>query len=97
MRVRYSPRAIGDLEGIADYLATRSRQGMRAVESSIRATVALLGEFPRSGRVLEQRPQVRVIPVARFPYLIFYTVTDGMVVILHIRHGARRPIDPDEL
>jgi plasmid stabilization system protein ParE len=41
VKVRYSPRAVADLGGIADYLIARSPQGARAVEAAIRTTVAL--------------------------------------------------------
>jgi toxin ParE1/3/4 len=97
MKVRYRPRAIADLIGIADYLSERSPAGARAVEARIRMSVELLRQFPESGRVIEQRSQVRVMPIVRYPYLVFYTVTEEELVILHIRHGARETIDPDEL
>jgi len=38
-----------------------------------------------------------VLPVLRYPYLIFYTVTNEAVVVLHIRHAARAPADPQSL
>ena len=72
MRITYSPRAIADLGEVASYLIARSPSGARAVEKRIRKTVALLAQFPGAGRVLEQRPAVRVIPLGRYPYLIFY-------------------------
>ncbi len=97
MNVRYSPRAISDIERMAEYLADKSVVAPAIVGAAIESTVRLLGEFPKSGRVLEQRPKVRVIPLGRFPYLVFYTIHDGQVVILHIRHGARRSISHDEL
>lgn len=34
-------------------------------------------------------PDVRVIPVGRFPYLILYSIKDDGVVVLHVRHAAR--------
>lgn len=97
MRVRYSHRAVADLAAIADYLVERSPSGARAVEAAIRATVSLTADFPRCGRVVAQRPGVRVIPVTRYPYLVFYSVTEDTVVVLHIRHAARKPADPEEL
>jgi hypothetical protein len=39
--------------------------------------------------VCNERGDVRVIPVGRFPYRIFYTVSMDDVVILHVRHAAR--------
>jgi len=97
VRVRYSPRAAVDLAVIADYLTERSPQGAQAVERAIRTTIALIADFPGCGRALAQRRTVRVIPVTRYPFLIFYTVTEESVIVLHIRHAARRPVDPDDL
>ena len=35
---------------------------------------------------------VRRLPLGNYPYVIFYTVEADEVVILRIRHGARRPL-----
>jgi toxin ParE1/3/4 len=50
------------------------------------------------GRMTDQ-PGVRVLPVVRYPYLIFYTVVDESdeVRILRIRHGRRRPLAPGRI
>jgi plasmid stabilization system protein ParE len=40
---------------------------------------------------VEQRPGVRVVPLIRYPYKIFYRIADDTVRILHIRHTSRRP------
>jgi toxin ParE1/3/4 len=95
VRITYSPRAIADLGEVASYLIARSPSGARAVEKRIRKTVALLAQF--AGRVLEQRPAVRVIPLGRYPYLIFYSASEDELIILHVRHGARRPVGPESL
>jgi len=97
MKARYSPRATADIIAIADYLTERNRVAARAVEGAIRRAVDLLSEFPGSGRVLTQRSNVRVMPVVRYPYLIFYTANSNEVFILHVRHGARAPVKPEEL
>ena len=97
MKVRYSPRSVSDIEGIADYLKERSVRAPAAMESAIRTIVQLIAEFPNCGRAVEQRTGVRVIPLGRYPYLIFYTIQDETAVILHIRHGSRIPLVPDEL
>ncbi len=97
MKVRYSPRAIADLGDIADYLQPRSARGAAAVEAAIKATVRLIEEYPKCGRSVEQRPKVLVIPLGRYPYLIFYTIEGESAVILHVRHAARKPLEPGEL
>jgi hypothetical protein len=40
---------------------------------------------------LEQRPDVRMMPLVRYPYKIFYRILGDTIRILHIRHAARRP------
>lgn len=97
MRATYSPRAVADVIDIAAYLKVRSPAGARAVEQRIHRTVALLAEFPGAGRALQQRPQVRVLPLGRSPYLIFYTLSGEELTVLHIRHAARQPVDPERL
>jgi addiction module RelE/StbE family toxin len=96
MKVRYSPQAAADLAAIADYLTERSTSGAIAVERALRTTIALIADFPGSGRQVEQRAGVRVIPVTRYPYLIFYTVADNALVVLHVRHASRRPAGPGD-
>ena len=98
LKVRYSPRAIDDLAGIADCVRERSLpKGARSVERAIRSTVGLIGSHPGLGRALEQRPNVRVIPVTRYPYLVLFTKLNAYVLIVHIRHGARPEADPNEI
>ena len=55
------------------YLTEGSLQGALAVERRIREVINRLAEFPGMGRELTQRPGVRVMPLGRYPYLIFYT------------------------
>jgi plasmid stabilization system protein ParE len=44
-----------------------------------------------------REPGVRRIPAGRYPYLVYYTVEANEVVILHVRHGARRsPWEEDD-
>jgi plasmid stabilization system protein ParE len=97
MKTVYSPRAVSDLAAIADYLTERSLQGALVVERRIREVLDRLAEFPRMGRELTQRPGVRVMPLGRYPYLIFYTALENELLVLHIRHASRRPLEHDEL
>jgi plasmid stabilization system protein ParE len=97
VKLHYSSRATRDLAEIAEYLTARSPKGALSVERRIRKTIDLISEFPGAGRSLDQRPAVRVIPLGRYPYLVFYALRDDEVVIPHVRHGAREPVDPDRL
>ena len=96
MRARFSPRAISDLDSIREYLLTRSPQGAESVRLAIAETIALLEQFPHVGRE-STIANVRVIAVIRYGYLIYHKVSTDEVVILHIRHGARRTPEQEDV
>ena len=92
-RVRITLRALSDLEAILDYIAQESPlNAARMIERLLDAIDGL--EFmPYRFKVLAGAEEggIRSIPVR--PYLIRFRVEErtGIVRILHIRHGARRP------
>lgn len=90
MRVRYTPRARDDLQAIIDYLSNQSLQGAQNVKRSLDATIKLIGNFPDSGR-LAGEDGVRVLPLGRYPYLVYWIVEAGEAWIVHIRDGRRKP------
>ena len=92
MRVTYSPRSLRQLEDIHSYISERSPRAARAVIERIRRLCEKLGDMPGMGTPTDQ-PGVRVLPVVRYPYLIFYVIreADNEVRILRVRHGARQP------
>ena len=93
MNVEYSRRALADVESIAAYYWDHaSPRVARAIEVRIRAVVDRLRNAPESARrQVVGRKAVRVAPLVRYPFKIFYTVDTGTLTILHIRHSARRP------
>lgn len=96
LTIRFEANALSDLEEIRDYLVERSPSGAERVRLHIMETVERLSDFPFLGRSTDE-PKVRVLPLTRYPYLVFYSVLDSEVAVLHIRHSARAPIDPSSL
>jgi plasmid stabilization system protein ParE len=96
VKVLYSPRAARDLANVGEFLSERSPSGAVAVEHRIRTVVDLIARFPASGRRLEQRPSVSVMPLGNYPYRIFYMTSGEQVTILHIRHSSRKPAGPGD-
>ena len=90
MSVRYTRRARDDLAAILRYIDARSPQGARNVKRTIQKTIELIGQLPDSGR-RSGVAATRVLPVGRYPYLIYWSVEGGEAWIVHIRHAARRP------
>jgi len=93
MKVLWTEDALRDLDEIATYLRDNYPSVAPAVERRIRAVVAWIGRWPEGARRSTKRAGVRVFPVGRYPYRIFYRVTHDAVEILHIHHTARQPWD----
>jgi toxin ParE1/3/4 len=91
MKVRYSETALRELDEIFAYIYERNRSAAVAVVDRIERLSSLIGEVPLIGHLTDEEG-VRMMPVVRYPFLIFYAVSDiaDEVVILHIRHAARQ-------
>src|SRR5207302_3208854 len=94
-RIRLTQRALFDLEEIHANIAQDSPQNAASMIKKILDAIDLLEIFPHRTVVQRQTAKlkypVRSLPVR--PYVIYFRVIDdeGVVVIRHIRHGARRP------
>ena len=88
MRLRYTERAIADLEAIRAYVARHNPQASVAIGRRIRATVELLADFPGLGR--KRDDEVRVLPIVTDPYIVYYSVDapDDEVEILFDMEGG---------
>jgi plasmid stabilization system protein ParE len=92
MRIEYSGRAVADLRKIsADSRRAFGDRVAKALETRIRAVIEHISRDPLSAPQVEQRPGMRVAPLIRYPFKVFYHVFDDRIRILHIRHTARRP------
>jgi len=91
MNVRFTETAYADLGAIHAFIANENPVAATAVVNRIETTIRQLAQYPRIGPV-KYRGDVRMFPVRRSPYLIFYTMAEDEVVILTIRHSSRRPL-----
>jgi toxin ParE1/3/4 len=74
---------------VLDRLAERSPKGAASVRDRLVELVTLLEGHPHAGR-LTTRTGVRRLAATPYPYLIDYRVAEAEVVVLRLRHGARR-------
>jgi toxin ParE1/3/4 len=91
MKVEFSNRVLTDLREISAASQAYGDQVAAAVEARIREIIMHIAEYPEAAPRVEQRLGVRVIPLVRYPYKLFYRVFADRVRILHIRHTSRRP------
>ena len=92
MKVRYSSRALRQLDDFFVFIETDNPAAARRVMTRIQRSIDRLTQFPYSCRETE-RPGIRVMSIVRFPYLVFYRVDEAAqeVQILRVRHSARNP------
>ena len=90
MKVRYTQRALSDLDAIYIYLEQRVPFVAASVKHFIAERIAGLADFPLMAPESFD-PGVRELTVLRYPYKVYYEVVGEEVWILHIRDARRRP------
>jgi toxin ParE1/3/4 len=89
MKLRFTPRALENLDVISEYLRSKKPVGSRHVRAAIYETLRSLILFPRLGR-LQKAERVRKIVTRKYSYLIYYTIDADAeeIIILNIKHPA---------
>jgi len=89
MKVVYTDEALRDLDEILAFIASNYPTIFAAFVMRLAAVTERIGRWPESAQEVEQRAGVRVVPLIRYPYKLFYRITINAVEILHIHHAAR--------
>lgn len=89
MKVVYTTEALADLDGIFSYIANHHPAVSEAFQIRLHAVIARVSRWPESAQEVTERPGVRVVPLIRYPYKIFYQVSNDTIEILHVHHAAR--------
>jgi toxin ParE1/3/4 len=89
MKVVFSRGALADLDKVLTYIARNSPLGAERVHAGLLRAIQRVADHPLSAQAVEQRPEIRLLPLVRYPYVIYYEVRATKVTILRILHGAR--------
>jgi plasmid stabilization system protein ParE len=91
-RVEVSDRASGDIRGIYQYIAQHGPANPDSWMDGLEKVLELLEVFPeRCGLAPESRhATVEVRQTFYTGFRILFTLRDDVVIVLHVRHGARR-------
>src|SRR5262245_40903135 len=93
LRIVLHRRAESDLRDIQSYhLKEATARAAENVRAHLHRRIQRLADNPRMGRPTSD-PEIRILPPTRYQYRVYYTIGGDAVIILHIRHTARR--DPD--
>ena len=91
MKVEYSARATSDLRKAAMESLGFGQVAAASLEARFREIIAHVAEHLEAASPVLERPGIRVVPLIRYPYKIFYRVFEDRIRVLHIRHAPRRP------
>lgn len=92
MRVLWTEPALDGIARAYDYLYDFNPQAAMQVAANIREVGDGLGKFPYRGRPVPHTAMRDVMTA--YPYIIRYRISGDDVIILRVRHTARRPTDP---
>jgi toxin ParE1/3/4 len=91
VRLRLSRPAARQLDKVLTYIAAHNPQGARHVQERLQAVMDLLLLHPFAGHITARRG-IRRILANPYPYAVTYSVGQNEVIVLGIRHTARRPL-----
>ncbi len=87
MRIRYTRRALFQLDGIYDHVAG-DKAAAAEVIAATQSSIENLSSFPRLGRATDGTDIYRIVP-PRLQYSIFYRLQDQEIIILRILRGVQ--------
>ena len=88
-RVEWSPRAVEDLEAIAEYIAADSPAYAATVVKTVLNTANNFSRFPFSGRVVPELGDENIREWFAYSYRMIYRVGNQVVTVAAIVHGKR--------
>ena len=89
MPIRWSQRAVDDLQNIHTFIARDSEiYALRVVQELIKAVEQLV-EHPNSGRLVPERSAADLRELIRPPYRIVYRQAKDQIQIITVFHSSR--------
>jgi plasmid stabilization system protein ParE len=89
MKVVFTGEALADLDGILAFIAANYSAIYEAFQIRFQSVLSRICDWPESAQEVADRPGVRVVPLIRYPYKVFYRNTGQVVEILYIHHVAQ--------
>jgi toxin ParE1/3/4 len=98
-RIRVSDEALNQIEAIRDYIAKDSPRNAARWLENLHSRLNRLSYSDESHAVLYTPEQAGLEVRQTFygTYRILYSIDGDIIHVLSVRHGARRPMGPDEL
>jgi len=89
MKVHWTDTAIDHLSAIYDYIALDAEEYAKRMVDRLTKRSEQIGNFPYSGRMVEEFEDKLIREVIEGPYRIIYYIKSGQIDVLAVIHGAR--------
>jgi len=91
LRLRYTKTALRQIEAALSFIAVDSPQRADGFRRRILVATALVLDHPFIAQSTSRSDSRRVV-LTPYPYVIFYRVAAGEIVLTRLRHAARKPL-----
>lgn len=88
MRLRFTWRALDDLNRLRAFIAKDNPQAARRISQALQRSIRRLIEQPQLGSALEQPAGVRRWVAG--PYVVHYTCDEHTLTVLRVWHGREQ-------
>jgi toxin ParE1/3/4 len=94
MKIRFTPSARGQFLSALAYIQRDKPSAAGSFRDRAEKVLRRLKEFPESGRVIPELPELPYREVIISPYRFFYKIKDDVIWIIAVWHGAQLPKEP---
>jgi toxin ParE1/3/4 len=94
LRVVLTPAARSQFLSAAAFIHAENPSAARTFHKKVKSSLSRLREFPASGRILPEFPDLPFREVIVTPFRFFYRVKGKTVWIVAVWHGAQIPDEP---
>ena len=94
MRVRFTPAARAQFLAAIAYVRRDNPQAAAALRQRAGDTLRRLEQFPESGRLIPEFPDLPYREAVVRPYRFFYRIKVSTVWVIAAWHGAQLPKNP---
>lgn len=97
LRVCFTPAGRAQFLAALQYIAADNPTAAAELRDRAAASLARLADFPESGHVLPEFPDLPFREVVIAPYRFFYRLKGETVWVVAVWHGAQLPDEPSEV
>jgi len=96
-RVLFTPTAREQFLAALAYIAADDQGAARRLRERAGESLSRLADYPESGRILPEFPDLPFREVVVAPYRFFYRIKDDVVWVVAAWHSAQLPGEPEDV